>query len=637
VIVATAGHIDHGKTELVKALTGVDTDRLPEEKKRGLTIDLGFAYTPSADGSVLGFVDVPGHDKFIRNMIAGVTGIDCALLVVAADDGPMPQTNEHLAILDLLGVAGGVVALTKIDRVPAERVAEVAAAIARLISGTVLDGAEIFPVCAPTGDGIAPLRAALDRADHRDAGAEAGNFRLAVDRSFTVPGAGVVVTGAVFSGTVGIGDRLVVSPPGIPVRVRSIHAQNRAAESGMVGQRCALNIASPRLERTDIARGQWLVAKEVHAPTARMDGRLRVLPGEAEPLKHWTPVHLHLGAAEVPARVAVLEGGTIAPGEDALVQLVLDQEIGALRGDRFILRDTSARRTIAGGAVIDPFAPARARARPARVALVRKMEMEPAGDALAELLQAMEGGVDLGWFARTWNLKPEHAEALWDQAGLKRAGGDHGFAAGHWKTWGEKTRAALGRFHADNKQAPGIAEETLRRVVGRALPKDAFAQLVSELAADGGLSLGGGTLRLAQHRVVLAPRDAALWRQLAPAFEASGLRPPSLGDLADGAATDVPTVERFLVRAARVGLVVRIAAKSFLLPQALERLGAMAEAIAKQDGTLTIKAFRDISGIGRNVTIEVAEYFDRIGFTHRRGNDRDIRKPAAEVDWIRRN
>jgi selenocysteine-specific elongation factor len=636
VIVATAGHIDHGKTLLVKALTGVDADRLPEEKKRGLTIDLGFAYTPSADGSVLGFVDVPGHEKFIRNMIAGVTGIDCALLVVAADDGPMPQTEEHLAILDLLGVAGGVVALTKIDRVPAERVAEVKGAIERLISGTVLDGAEIFPVCAPTGDGVDALRAALDRAGRRDTGAAAGNFRLAVDRSFTVPGAGVVVTGAVFSGDVKIGDRLVVSPSGISVRVRGIHAQNRQAESGMVGQRCALNISGSQLERMDIARGEWVLAQEVHAPTARMDARLRVLPGEAEPLKHWTPVHLHLGAADIPARVAVLEGGSIAPGDDALVQLVLEREVGALRGDRFILRDQSAWRTIAGGEVIDPFAPARGRARPERIALIRNMEKEPAEEALAALLQAMPGGVDLSWFAQAWNLKPEDSKVLWDKAASKRVGGHYGFAPGHWDTWAEKTKNALGKFHADNKDAQGIAEETLRRMVGRALPKEAFAQLIQELAAAGALSASGGTLRLAEHRAQLVPQDAALWKKLAPAFEASGLRPPSLGNLADEAATDVRTVERFLVRAARLGLVAQIAAKGFLLPDALEQLGAMAEAIAKEDGTLTIKALRDRSGIGRNVTIEVAEYFDRVGFTRRRGNERDIRKPAAEVDWARR-
>jgi selenocysteine-specific elongation factor len=264
------------------------------------------------------------------------------------------------------------------------------------------------------------------------------------------------------------------------------------------------------------------------------------------------------------------------------------------------------------------------------------MEKEPAEEALAALLQAMPGGVDLSWFARAWNLKPEGAEVLWDKAAFKRVGGHYGFAPGHWDTWAEKTKNALGKFHADNKDAQGIAEETLRRMVGRALPKETFAQLIQELAAAGALSASGGTLRLAEHRAQLVPQDAALWKKLAPAFEASGLRPPSLGNLANEAAIDVRTVERFLVRAARLGLVAQIAAKGFLLPDALEQLGAMAEAIAKEDGTLTIKALRDKSGIGRNVTIEVAEYFDRVGFTRRRGNERDIRKPAAEVDWARR-
>lgn len=633
-IIATAGHIDHGKTLLVKALTGVDADRLPEEKSRGLTIDLGFAYTPSADGSVLGFVDVPGHEKFIRNMIAGVTAIDYALLVVAADDGPMPQTEEHLAILDLLGVGGGVVALTKIDRVPPERVAEVKGAIERLVAGTVLDSAEIFPVCAPSGEGIEALRVALERAQGRKSGNLNGNFRLAIDRSFTVAGAGVVVTGAVFSGDVKIGDRLTISPPGIPVRVRGIHAQNRPAENGIVGQRCALNIAGPQLERLQVTRGDWALAEDVHAPTTRLDARLRLLPGEAEPLKHWAPVHLHLGAADVPARVAVLKGKNIAPGKDGLVQLVLQREIGALRGDRLILRDQSARRTIAGGVVIDPFAPARGRARPERLDIIRIMEIEPVEEALAALLQALPTGMDFVRFAQAWNLKPEDCEAIWDKIGAKRAG-NYGFTADCWKSLAEKTTKALEKFHASNEAVQGIAEENLRRTVERNLPKEAFAVLVRELAASGALLASGGMLRLAEHRARLAPQDEALWNKLEPLFLASELRPPSLGGLADETATDVRTVERFLIRAARLGIVVQIAGNRFLLPDTLERLGAMAEGIADEEGSLTIKALRDRSGIGRNVTIEVAEYFDRIGFTRRRGNERQIMKPAAEMDWVR--
>ncbi|MGY9006127.1 MAG: selenocysteine-specific translation elongation factor [Alphaproteobacteria bacterium] len=631
-IIATAGHIDHGKTLLVKALTGVDADRLPEEKKRGLTIDLGFAYTPAHDGSVLGFVDVPGHEKFVRNMIAGVTGIDCALLVVAADDGPMPQTEEHLSILGLLGVASMVVAITKIDRVSPARVAEVRVEIEQLLAGSGFEGAEIYPVSAPTCDGVPALRDALDRAAMRPMGAENGNFRLAVDRSFTVPGAGVVVTGAVFSGAVKIGDPLMVSPSGIPVRVRGIHAQNQQSETAQLGQRCALNITGQQLERGDINRGDWILAAPVHAPTNRIDARLRVLPADDTPIKHWTPVHLHLGAADIPARVAVLEGGSIAPGDEGLVQIVADRDISALRGDRFIVRDQSAWRTMAGGVVIDPFAPARGRARPERLSILRCMECEPIEQALSSLLQKNSGGVDLDWVARVWNLTPKDAAALIDQSVPKKVG-NHGFSGEHWKGWVTKINAALQTFHANNKDAQGIAIAGLHKLVGRALPKDAVAQMIDELSKNGTVLVKDAMVRLVEHRAQLAPKDEALWKKLEPIFEACDPRPPSLGDMADEAGADIKAVEQFLIRASRIGKVVQVSAKCFFQSGTLEKLGAMAEAIAKADGSLTIKAFRDQSGLGRNAIIEVAEYFDRIGFTVRRGNERDIRKPATDVNW----
>ncbi|MDQ3196506.1 MAG: selenocysteine-specific translation elongation factor, partial [Pseudomonadota bacterium] len=286
-IIGTAGHIDHGKTALVKALTGIDADRLQEEKARGITIDLGFAYKPLPSGEILGFVDVPGHEKFIHNMLAGATGIDYALLVIAGDDGPMPQTLEHLAIVDLLHLTRGSVALTKIDTITDARIDEVSAQIRAQLAGTTLAAAPLFPVSAITGAGIE----ALDR-HLRQAAAElanthttSGKFRLAVDRCFTLAGIGIVVTGTVFSGQVAAGDRLVVSPAGIAVRVRGIHAQNQLAVSGRRGQRCALNLAGLQLEKNDIQRGNWIVAEAAHAPTSRLDVRLQVLASEAKALK----------------------------------------------------------------------------------------------------------------------------------------------------------------------------------------------------------------------------------------------------------------------------------------------------------------------------------------------------------------
>ena len=331
-IVATAGHVDHGKTSLVRALTGVDTDRLPEEKKRGMTIDLGFAYA-----GPLGFVDVPGHERFVHNMLAGVGGVDLALLVVAADDGPMPQTREHLAILELLGVRRGAVALTKIDRVSPERAAEVATEIEALLAPTGLSGSAVLRTSTVSGEGLGELKARLVAAAKATLPrATEGNFRLSVDRCFTVAGAGLVVTGTALAGEIAVGDEVRALLAGATARVRSIHAQNAPASRGRAGERLALNLAGLEA-RARVERGDWIVAGEVPPPARRIDARLRVVEGK--PLAHWTPVHAHLGAADVTGRIAVLQKDSVAPGETALIQLVLDRPIGALFGDRFIVRD----------------------------------------------------------------------------------------------------------------------------------------------------------------------------------------------------------------------------------------------------------------------------------------------------------
>ena len=304
-IIGTAGHVDHGKTTLVKALTGVDADRLAEEKRRGITIDLGYAYT---DG--LGFVDVPGHERFVHTMLAGASGIDAALLVIAADDGVMPQTREHVQILDLLGIERCVVALSKADLAP-ERVASVAEEARSLLARTALRDAPVLPVSAVSGKGIEALRAALLELGPRERDTE-GYPRLAVDRAFTLRGAGLVLTGTLVAGTIQADDRLKLSPSGLDLRVRGLHAENRPAEAARAGQRVALNIAGPKLSKEVVARGDWVLHPEVHAPTAALDARIRLLADEAGPLRANTPVHLHLGAAHVTARVATLDDALTA-------------------------------------------------------------------------------------------------------------------------------------------------------------------------------------------------------------------------------------------------------------------------------------------------------------------------------------
>ena len=351
-IVATAGHVDHGKTELIKAITGIDTDRLPEEKKRGLSIDLGFAYYRLTNGTRLGFVDVPGHEKFIRNMLAGVAGIDLGLLVVAADDGVMPQTIEHLSILSLLGINNCVVALTKIDRTSAERRLEVEKEIIRLLKKFEFVDCELYSVCAPQNIGIEALRNGLTQRANKSVFKDPDQyFRMSIDRAFSLNGIGLVVTGMIFSGSVHISDKLTLSSNDMTVRVREIRANNQVADKAKVGERCALNITGRGISERSIKRGTWLTHPNLNVSTRRIDVDLKILETESNSLKHWTPAHLHIGSDHLSVRVAVLSGGNIPIGKSSLAQLVLPRDIHAVYGDRFVLRDQSAQRTIGGGRV----------------------------------------------------------------------------------------------------------------------------------------------------------------------------------------------------------------------------------------------------------------------------------------------
>lgn len=637
-LIATAGHVDHGKTVLVKALTGVDTDRLPEEKARGLSIDLGFAYHTRPDGAVLGFVDVPGHERFIRNMLAGVAAIDYALLIVAADDGPMPQTREHLAILDLLGVSAGAVVITKIDLVDDSRAAAAAGRVEKLVEGTGLEGAPVFPVSALSGAGMTALDDHLTAlaAERRAARVRTGTrFRLAVDRCFTVRGAGVVVTGAVFSGEVAVGDRLVLAPAGIGVRVRSIHAQSRPAERGNLGERCAVNLAGTELGRTEIRRGDWLAGEPAPAVSHRFDAELRVLASEDRPLTHWTPVHVHAGAASLTGRVAVLEGRSIAPGSHGTVQVVVDQPFVGVRGDRFILRDQSARRTVAGGAVLDPRGAVRGRARPERIAALRALAALDPDHALSDLLATSVNGVDLDHFADAWNLRPGEAEALHERAGVEAValprGRKAGFARRDWNALLEGMLATVRRIHDEAPERAGAEAAELANGTGRS--REVAAAAVGTLVRDGRLVREGRYLRVPEHEPRLSPRDAALWSKVSPHLGEDAVKPPVLAELAGTIGVDRSLLALFLGRSAGRGLLVRVAPNRFFHPGAVRRLAEVAEelAAAADDGRFDAKTFRDTSGIGRNLTIQVLEFFDAAGLTRRIGDTRIVVRRAADL------
>jgi selenocysteine-specific elongation factor len=627
-IVATAGHVDHGKTSLVKALTGVDTDRLPEEKKRGLTIDLGIAYLPAASGAAIAFVDVPGHERFIHNMLSGVAGIDFALLVVAADDGPMPQTREHLAILDLLGVSRGAVALSKVDRVSSMRAAEVAAEIHGLLHGTTLDDAPLFQVSSATGHGVAALAEHLKEASaHARRGTARRNFRLCVDRCFTKPGAGLVVTGTVMSGEVRLGESVRALLSGAAARVRSIHTHNRPAGAGHAGERCALNLAGME-GSASIARGEWIAAGEVPPPALKIDVRLRVLRSEAKPLLHWTPLHVHHGASHVTGRVAILEGDRIAPGASALAQLVLQQPLGAAHGDRFIVRDQSALRTLGGGTVIDVFPPSRGRANERRLAYLRAMEHADDAAAIDMLLHQSREGVHLSRFAANRNLTRSAAAAVFRRAArtVPEADGVVGFAAASWDALRSAALAGLEAAHRREPDTLAVPEGRLYDGSGIRVSRESIVALCEELAGEGLIAREAMGVRLASHRPVIAAADMALWAKAKPLLDA--LRPPSIAEVAVALELDAARAEAALSRLARHGLVVRISKTRFFLPWALGELERLAIDEAREKGAITAAGFRDRSRIGRNLTIEVLEFFDRTRFTRRAGATHVLRRDS---------
>ncbi|HET7527502.1 MAG TPA: selenocysteine-specific translation elongation factor, partial [Burkholderiaceae bacterium] len=605
-IVGTAGHIDHGKTTLVRALTGVDTDRLPEEKQRGISIDLGYAFLdaprrvspPDACGVVapngsadlaaarcsaerIGFIDVPGHERLVHTMLAGATGIDVALLLVAADDGVMPQTREHLAVLSLLGVARGAVVITKTDRADAARLDAVRGEVAALVRATPLADAPTFAVSATHGDGVAALqgwlfdeaaRAAVPR--DPDLG-----FRLAIDRAFTLDGVGTVVTGTVHAGTVQVGDGLELLPSAhvAPVRVRSLHAQNRAVERAFAGQRCAVALAG--VAKQAIARGQWLAAPAVALSSARIDVQLQLWRGEANALRSGTPVHVHLGASDTPGTVAILDReDPLPPGASARAQLVLQRPVGAWRGDRVVLRDASASRTLAGARVLDPFAPVRYRRTPERLALLRAMDRPSAASRLSDLLAASALGVDLQRWARAEGLRITALPPLGPDVLLATVEGQPAWALDAQATVAARATllAALREFHQRHGEELGPDAARLRRL---ALPKMAeplWRALLARCLAQGDVGQRGAFVHLPEHGVKLSASEQRVAQKVAAPLAAAGFEGSWVRDLARDARESEALMRTTLARLAQRGELHQVVKDLFYPPATMRRLAAIA-------------------------------------------------------------
>ena len=640
-IIATAGHVDHGKTELVKALTGIDTDRLLEEKARGLSVDLGFAYHTLPDNTILGFVDVPGHDNFIRNMLAGVAGIDLGLLVVAADDGVMPQTREHLAILSLMEIRQYIVALTKIDRVSSGRVYDVADQVDRLLTAQGHEGVTIYPVCAPENQGIGELMKALkSRVKAASAAWTAEHhFRMSIDRVFTLKGVGLVVTGMVFSGAVRKGESMTLSTDGSQVRVRGIRAHNTASNGAKAGERCAINIAGRGLNKEVVRRGNWLMHPSLYAPTRRIDVEVKVLASETGPLKHWTPTHLHIGADHLSARVAVLSGGAIPAGGQGLAQLVVSRDAFAVHGDTFVLRDQSAQRTIAGGRVIDPFSPKRGRARPARIAALNAMQHRNVTDALRALTDGSETGVLLTPFSVAYNLPAPRLDMLIDRLSLRRVGQQSKqrvFCETQWHRLGAKVVGAVKGFHRSKPMSPGASVKDIQLALSPHIETSILEVLLGTLVEEQRLNSRGTRFHLPSHSIRISMRDQQLLDRVAPKLAPRSGTPLSLHQAAADLKVDLETLEMTLKTASRLGKMVLIGKNRYAPTHFVAKLGVVAERLAANsaDRCFTTAEYRKQTTLGRNFVIDVLEYFDQIGFTERNGNTRYIRRSVKDVFMV---
>jgi selenocysteine-specific elongation factor len=630
-IIALAGHVDHGKTALIQALTGIDGDRLPEEKRRGMTIDLGFAHLRLPSGTTVGFVDVPGHERFLSNMLAGVLSIDSVLLVIAADDGPMPQTREHLAILRLTGVADLAAVISKIDRVDAARLDATRTAVRMLLDDAGLAGAPVLEASSVTGAGIAAVHAHIEaQAAARPTPDNMGRFRMAIDRGFTPAGAGLVVTGTVAAGIVSVGDRLLLSPSRLAARVRGIQVYNEPATEARSGDRCALAISGPRIERAKLRRGDWLIDPSLHAPTQRIDALVRAT-GERAP-RHATRVQVHFGAASLTGRVLVRKGSDLAPGESGFVTLALDRPSVCLHGDRLILRDESTGRVTAGGHVVDPFSPERRIRRESRQASLSAHAIADPMDSFRALLAA-EGWVDPRRFAQARNLR--HGFAAGPNSEALRIGSDttpilvSAAAIEHIRTDLVRHLARWHVAHAD-QMGPGKAE--LLRAAGP-VPANIAEAVLEVVRARGDVVRDGLAWRLPDHRPVLPPLDEVAWPGVRAALLRGDLRPPRVRELAEETRTAPEEMEELLLRFERFGRVIRIASNRFFLPETIVALGLIARDLVAEleEGAFTAAQFNQRSGIGRNLTIIVLEYLDQIGVTRRAGDLRHVVRSAEEA------
>lgn len=603
-IFATAGHVDHGKTTLIQVLTGVDTTHLPEEKKRGMTIDLGYAYWPQLDGTSIGFVDVPGHEKFLSNMLAGVGGISHALLIVACDDGVMAQTIEHISILRLAGCAHVTVILTKADRVTPHRVDEVKHQAITLLANLGWNNPSIFITSAPTGDGIDDLRQYLVNLHQKEQQHPDWHkrFRLAIDRVFSIKGAGLVVTGTALAGKIAIGDNYWLTGAEKSIRIRAIHAQNQSVEYAGAGQRIAINIAGD-ISKEEISRGDWLLEQRPY----QQSHKVLVSLIADEPLKHWQSVHIHHGTRHITGRVSLLN-------ETNLAELILDEPLWLVDNDRLILRDISAQRTLACAKVLSLHSPRKGKRQTEFLAWLEALDKaNNTSNNLA--LHLPKGELLIEDFAWAQQLTDAAQVQLFNEFDIVSVAGVILSKAQADKAK-QKLLDTLCEYHQQHNDQMGVGRSRLKRMALPTYHDEMVYHLQSQLRQEGAINQTRGWLHLPTHGLAFTPEQEALWQQIKVYFEQS--EPWWVRDLATKIQNDEKETRSLLRKAAQLGLIIPIIADRYYTHESIEKFASIIVKYNETNGSVSAADFRDELSVGRKLAVQILEYFDRTGFTRRK-------------------
>ena len=605
-IIVTSGHVDHGKTALLKALTGTSTAHLPEEKKRGMTIDLGYAYLP-LENKVLGFIDVPGHEKFLSNMLAGLGGVHYAMLIIAADEGVAAQTKEHLAILRQLQFHEIIVVITKADRTNSEQIKSLIQAIKQDYS--FLRDASYFVTSAETGQGINELRHYL--ANLAELADTQKPFRYAIDRVFSVKGAGTVVTGTAFSGKVKVNDELYLST-GQKVRIKAIHAQNTSSEQGIAGQRLALNLNAD-LDRTPMKRGDWLLQNEPLPPTDRISVQILA----EVPLNESQPVHIYHGASRTTGKLTLLQGKNAAKNDRTLAEIILDSPLFLAFGDKLILRSGDAKSLIAGARVLEIDSPKRHKRTEGRLSFLANLAQRIAFILQHNAISAHK----LMWIEQLTNKQLD--DALTERSAVRYQ--DWCFNTNYKKEKIQLILTALNTYHEQHNDQLGVSKARLYRMSALNQPENLINHFIDEMLDDGRLQQTRGWIHLPEHKIQFNTEEKSRWTDVLNEFEKANGQAIWVRDMANALAIDESIMRNFMYKAGKLGYLTPIVKDRFFLTETIYAYARLIKQIAEEKGKVSVNEVRDKLNFGRKLTVQLMEYFDRMGFLRRRGNDHILR------------